>query len=116
MDHLECFCDSREGCIGERYGNWANGCRYTGYNNTSVGTVMGRDVRRGQLLAAFKRVENADNWKAPIDARIVIRSDFEMEMIREAVRFFTGSAATIECERPPVYRVRAIGYYKAVGA
>lgn len=89
-----------------------------------VDRIMGRDVTRADLSAAFNRVADRSNWKLPIVTEISISSDFEMETIRRAVEFFTASRATFTPVRvlracvPGVmlYRVEAAGYYAAVGA
>ncbi len=86
-----------------------------------VAQIMGRDVTRGELSAAFDRVANRSNWKGEIDAIVDVGGDVDVETIRAAVAFFTGSKATFA---PMIggtlpgcrYHVRAAGYYAAVGA
>lgn len=86
-----------------------------------VARILGHDVTRGELSAAFDRVANRDNWKDRIDVVVDVANDVELATIREAVVFFTGSVPTFE-PRPGAglpgcrYRVRAAGYYAAVGA
>lgn len=85
-----------------------------------VAKINGRDVTRGELRQAFERVSHPNNWKLGIN-RVVDLNNWEMELISEAVIFFTGSApeffpmvgATFPKNR---YRVVAAGYYAAVGA
>ena len=85
-----------------------------------VGRVMGQDVTRGELIDAFDRVKPFGNWKDPINISLVIESDREMAMIREAVIVLTGSVPTIEPEKlfqgKLRYRVKAAGYYATIGA
>lgn len=86
-----------------------------------VARILGRDVTRGELSAAFDRVASRVNWKDGIDVVVDVANDAELETIREAVVFFTGSDPTFEplpgAELPGCrYRVRAAGYYAAIGA
>lgn len=83
---------------------------------TVVATIMGKPVTQGELRAAFELVENKANWKYPLDCTVSVANDREMEVIRAAVMFFTGSEATFAFKAPNRYRVQAIGYYAAVGA
>jgi hypothetical protein len=85
-------------------------------NSQVVDRIFGRDVTRGDLSVAFSRVENKENWKLPIDTRIEIQTDFDMESIRRAVVFFTASEPTFEPLGKHRYRVRAAGYYAVCGA
>lgn len=84
-------------------------------NQQVVATVLGRSVTRGELAAAFSRVENKTNWKMPIDATVGL-TDYERAEMAEAVVFFTGSVAEFEIVTGGQYRVKARGYYAAVGA
>lgn len=93
-----------------------------------VARILGRNVTRATLREAFDRVADKTNWKNPIDAEVVIESgDYEMETIREAVVFFAGCRPSFTFVRvvrrigandsgSNLYRVRAAGYYVAVGA
>ena len=72
-------------------------------------------VTRGELSAAFKRVANPDNWKMPID-RIVELDDASKNLVAAAVTFYTGSVASFTAMPENLYRVKADGYYKAIGA
>lgn len=90
-------------------------------NAKAVATIMGKEVTRGQLLEAFERVEDKANWKDPIDATVDLANDFELEVLRYAIAFFTGSQATFKPKPGKKllgcrYRVTAPGYYRAVGA
>lgn len=89
-------------------------------NAQVVARVLGRDVTRGELSTAFDRIADRSNWKNPID-RVLDLNDAELFAIIEAVRFFAGCVPTFtivpggklpKCR----YRVRAVGYYAAVGA
>ena len=88
--------------------------------NQIVATVMGKQVTRGQLDEAFKRVQNPENWKMPISTSVDV-NDWEKALLHEAIIFFTGSVptwigrtgATLPRCR---YTVKAAGYYAAVGA
>lgn len=85
-----------------------------------VSQVNGKPVTRGQLEAAFEKVKPIGNWKNPISAVVILDVE-EMAMIEEAIRFFTGSVAEfVELAKlkdgKGRYRVRADGYYLAIGA
>lgn len=75
-----------------------------------------------QLREAFGWVQNKQHWKNPIDARLALNED-ERELVAAAVVHFAGCVAEITpvSGQPirggrKVYRVRAVGYYAAVGA
>jgi hypothetical protein len=98
-------------------------------NDQIVAKVNGRDVTRGDLSAAFDRVKNNEHWKNRIDATIDVTTDDELLMIREAIIFFTGSVPRFErlasLAQPGIIgfsvigarvRVRAVGYFAAIGA
>ena len=61
-------------------------------------------------------------WKERIDAIIRVGGDlgmggdWELFGIREAVIFFTGSVPTLTAMSRGYYRVKAAGYYVAIGA
>jgi hypothetical protein len=85
-----------------------------------VGVVLGKAVTRGELSTAFDRVASKENWKFPIDT-VVDCNDWELFLLQEAIPFFTGSVPKFEpaigAELPRCrFRVRAAGYYNAVGA
>lgn len=89
-----------------------------------VDRIGGRDVTRADLSKAFGRVEPKDHWKNPIDAHVVVPAgeagELELETIGRAVTFFTGSKAEFFLVRAEVglrtYRVKAAGYFAAIGA
>jgi hypothetical protein len=71
---------------------------------------------RDELDAAFARVRPAGNWKGRINALLpATTSERELDAVQAAVTFFTGSVATVLHARGG-WRVRAAGYYAAVGA
>jgi len=73
----------------------------------------GTKYSRAELKAAFELVEDKTNWKNPINK--VVGADANLDMIREAVIFFAGCVPTYTLEGTS-YRVKAVGYYVAVGA
>jgi len=83
--------------------------------NPETGTVYSR----ADLREAFEAVEDPSNWKMPIDAAIPAWAE---DITREAVIFFAGCVPTFEEINPKArrsvrrLRVRAVGYYAAVGA
>lgn len=90
-------------------------------NAQVVAMIHGREVTRGELHEAFKRVEPRGNWKNPISAEfstatVEADSAYEVEVIREAIVFFTGSVPTIRHLGNFRFIAQAAGYYAAVGA
>lgn len=80
--------------------------------NAEVVSQLG--FTRGQLSDAFNVLtKNMENWKMPI--RCFIRKE-ELEIMREACSFFTGSFLEVEMEKGGLFIVSAEGYYMAVGA
>ena len=59
--------------------------------------------------------DGMDNWKMPIDTVILAN---ELNDMRDACEFFTGSELFVveQVENKPMFRVKAEGYYNAVGA
>lgn len=78
--------------------------------------AKGPDFDSFQQVAslAFGRVQNATNWKLPVDGTVKC-SARALGFLLEAVVFFTGSVPTFE-RVAGGFRVRAAGYYAAVGA
>jgi hypothetical protein len=68
------------------------------------------------LSPAFDRVANKENWKFAIDAVIDIADMDEQLVIHEAVIFYTGSVPTFTHLTGHSFRVRARGYYAAIGS
>lgn len=68
------------------------------------------------LSGLFDRVRPKDNWKMAIDATVTLGDDHELLGLRAAVEFFTGSVPTLDALGANRYRVRAAGYYAAIGS
>lgn len=82
-----------------------------------VARAEGFAFTRTELREAFERVENREHWKLPIDTRVAIVGDRQRVAIAQAVIFFAGCEAEISrIGRTPLFHVRAIGYYAAIGA
>lgn len=80
---------------------------------------LGVEFTRATLAAAFAAVEPAGNWKLPIDATLAparVRELGGLYALREAVVFFAGCLPEIDEVHGGALRVRAAGYYAAVGA
>ncbi len=76
--------------------------------NPETGTAYSRR----QLQTVFDQV-CALNWKDPIHYLLPVTAD--LEMVRTAIIFYTGSVPTFSGGRYGI-TVRAAGYYAAVGA
>lgn len=76
-------------------------------------------ARVAELETAFNRVVNKSNWKNPIDTIVTVQPlSGELDDIREAVIFYTGSVCKFsrgEGDRR-IVRVQAAGYYATIGA
>lgn len=86
-----------------------------------VAEIMGEGVTWGELHDAFERVKPAVNWKHPISAEFTTSTESfasarEVELVREAVRFFCGCNPKIQHLGNFRFRCTAVGYYAAVGA
>lgn len=59
--------------------------------------------------------KDMDNWKMPIDTVIPIN---ELNDMRDACEWFTGSELYVvsQVDNEPKFRVKAVGYYNAIGA
>ena len=73
-----------------------------------------------ELHEAFSKVQNKENWKMPVDARIPCSGDDiadveELRKIKAATVYFTASVARIYREGKE-WHIIADGYYNAVGA
>jgi hypothetical protein len=80
---------------------------------TTVQTPM--QLEAAQMKAAFERVGNPTDWRAPIDATVTVSCLEELTLISKAVVFYTATATTFDIIDTPkagvyVVRVRAIGY------
>ena len=83
--------------------------------NPETQIVTAEGFTRGDLSAAFDRVADKGNWKLAIDALVTVADPRELLLIARAVPFFAGCEAEITAEGRG-HRVRAVGYYAAVGA
>lgn len=83
--------------------------------NKTINPETGTIYSRAELKAAFEKVRNTDNWKNPINA-VIPQSD--AEITRQAVIFFAGCSPKFTTARVDdgYLRVKAVGYYAAVGA
>lgn len=87
------------------------------FTKTVVATINGKPVTQSEFKTAFDRVANKKNWKFAIDKKIEVANDFELNIIAQAVVFFTGSVPQIcVTSKPGVYHVYADGYYACIGA
>lgn len=90
-------------------------------NAEMVAKVNGKWVSRGELSVAFDAVANKANWKNPID-KIVDLDAYGIALVKEAVIFYTGSVPSFTAFTGTTtsgigkYRVKAVGYYVAIGA
>jgi len=57
--------------------------------------------------------DGMDNWKMPIDTVIPVN---ELNDMRDACAWFTELYVVSQLENEPKFRVKAEGYYNAVGA
>lgn len=81
------------------------------------------DRKRSEVHALFGLVSNRANWKNPIDARVALSFE-DADLLRQVVIFYTGSVPELEVLEPcaartdgkTLYRVKAAGYYAAIGA
>jgi len=73
-----------------------------------------RGFSEEELQAAFTLVQNSENWKRPINA--VVEPTANLEAIRIAVTYFTGSVANMTPAKGGKVRVRARGYYAVIGS
>lgn len=76
-----------------------------------------------RMEAAFSKVQNATNWKNPINKKIAVANDtFDKDVseIREAVTHFTGGVCHIKVGKrsreTTMVTFVAPGYYVSVGA
>lgn len=76
-----------------------------------------RGFDRPNLLEAFNRVQNRENWKLPIDAWVPPEV---VDLTVAAIEFFAGGGAEVveryEDERDVRVRIKAPGYYALIGA
>jgi len=77
-----------------------------------VAKVDGVPITKGELGEVFDLVQTSDDWKAPIDCKIMLGTENQKDLVRKAVEFFTGTRANFELIEPmlKLYRVTAVGY------
>lgn len=73
------------------------------------------DAEVAAMDVAFKKVQNKEHWKFPIDKTLELSAD-EQRLTEDAIIFYTGSVPTFQKLPNGKTRVRAVGYYNAVGA
>jgi hypothetical protein len=66
-----------------------------------------------QMDKAFKLVQNKEHWKNPINAVIAAK---DRDVVDEAIIYYTGSVGAFTPMKGGKLRVRADGYYIAIGA
>ena len=81
-----------------------------------VTEIAGKPVTRGQLAEKFDLIKNEDHWKNPINKTIDKPSDNDLEMLHEAVHFFTGSCLTTYPRDDGRLHCEADGYFLTIGA
>jgi hypothetical protein len=77
--------------------------------------ICGIPATKSDLEEYFKKVQNKDNWKNPINAFVPEKDEIDLEAYKKAITFFTGSVATCT----PVGKgtlIVADGYYISIGA
>jgi len=80
----------------------------------SLNPETGTPWSRAELKAAFDLVANRSHWKNPI--RRTVPAGTDLELVREAVIFYTGSVPEFSTKPDGSTLVVAIGYFAAVGA
>lgn len=76
--------------------------------------IYGRKYLKGDLDAAFSKVQSEKGWKYPINA--LVKED-EVLITRAAIAWFAGGQAQFSRPRKDgMVRVRAPGYYKLIGS
>lgn len=78
-----------------------------------MSTETGTPYSRVQLLAAFNKVCDKQNWKNPIKGEC---DKEDIEILSYAIPFFAGCTPTFTAIGFNRLRVEAPGYYLAVGA
>jgi hypothetical protein len=87
---------------------------------TTTAPAESFEAMQARMRRQFDRVCDPTNWKNPIDTTVAIATHDKMRAIAEAVVYFTGSVPTFSAIKIRgvrcVYRVRAAGYYRTIGA
>ncbi len=76
-------------------------------------TVKDGDYFVSELRVAFDQVQNKDYWKNPVDAVILTKN---IKITEAAIIHYTGSVPTFTRIDGNNTRVKADGYYIAIGA
>lgn len=84
------------------------------FERITVATSDGLTI--ADLRVRFERVQNASNWKLPIDHTFDEISVDERRATAKAVEFFTGSKVEWWRVNAKSWRAQAAGYYSAIGA
>lgn len=81
--------------------------------NEMIERILG-GYSQEELAAAFKAVQDRMHWKRPIDARMP--AGVSEALMRTAIIHFTGSVPMFYAGKNGTARVKAAGYYAAIGA
>jgi hypothetical protein len=73
------------------------------------------DAEVEAMSKAFDLVKDGEHWKNPIDKTLEL-TDEQRRITEDAIIFYAGCVPTITKVAGGKYRVRAVGYYNAVGA
>jgi len=88
----------------------------TNKRNPTMTTATKMRFSEPEMDAAFKRVQNPDDWRGPINCVVLIANKTEIEntrqkkLIIEAIEFYTATEAEITPLDGRLYRVTAAGY------
>jgi len=63
-----------------------------------------------EMNAAFKRVQNPDDWRAPIDSMIRVNCFAEVDLICDAIEFYTATTPQVFQLTNNTVRITAAGY------
>jgi hypothetical protein len=80
-----------------------------------------RRYTQAELEEAFDRVKPSPHWKARIHCEVTVTRVGELDLIRDAVIYFTGSLPEFRLLRvlqdfSEVHQVTAAGYWETIGA
>lgn len=76
--------------------------------------IPGKPFTMLDLHVAFRKVQNEENWKLPIQATV---EESEIELVSDAIAFFTGGRPErVGRDTNGKIEIRAHGYYHHVGA
>ena len=83
------------------------------YEDSTVTDAVGTIHSIDDMHHYFKLVANKDHWKRPVDAEV----DYDdLYPVCAAIEFFTGSTPEFTELPGERFRVRAAGYFEAIGA